>query len=141
MAWPSSIVSSWKIAARPPARRTTASKPSARAARTASSYPGATTSRLAKATKAPGRASRSVSGSSPAPTRSITARETATSRAGIVLERAGYQVEARTAQKPSANLASSLMRSGVQAGVKVILGYTASTPSSSPTNSSICSAT
>src|SRR5690349_6189172 len=47
----------------------------------------------------------------------------------------------RLNQNPSANLASSLMRSGDQGGVKTISELTDLTPSSSPTNSSICSVT
>ena len=45
------------------------------------------------------------------------------------------------AQYPSANFASSLIWSGDQGGVKIIADSTQSTPSSSETNSSICSAT
>ena len=45
------------------------------------------------------------------------------------------------AQYPRANFASSLIRSGVHGGVKIISTSTVSTPSSSPTNSSICSVT
>ena len=44
-------------------------------------------------------------------------------------------------QNPSANLASSLMFSGDHGGTKTISGSTVLTPSSSPTNSSICSLT
>ena len=44
-------------------------------------------------------------------------------------------------QNPSANFASSLIRSGVQAGVKTMCVSTASTPSTSATNSFICSVT
>ena len=44
-------------------------------------------------------------------------------------------------QYPSANFASSLIRSGVQGGVNTIVEPTDSTPSSSETNSSICSET
>ena len=48
---------------------------------------------------------------------------------------------AAEAQKPSANFASSDISSIVHGGVKVIVGWTFETPSSSPTNSSICSVT
>ena len=54
---------------------------------------------------------------------------------------AGLAEFADPAQNPSANLASSLIRSGVQGGEKVIVGCTSSTPASSDTNSSICSET
>ena len=44
-------------------------------------------------------------------------------------------------QKPSANLASSVIISGDQGGSKTIFGWTAETPGRSPTNSFICSET
>ncbi len=44
-------------------------------------------------------------------------------------------------QYPSANFASSDIISGDQGGSKTIFGWTFSTPSSSPTNSRICSVT
>ena len=47
----------------------------------------------------------------------------------------------RSAQYPSANFASSLIMSGDHGGVKTILGWTAETPSSSPTYSFIWSET
>src|SRR5436190_16009326 len=81
-AWASSTVCSWKTAARPPARRRTASNPCSRAARAARAYPGASESRLPKATIAPGVASLRVEGTLPAAARSSNARETAVSSAG-----------------------------------------------------------
>ena len=49
--------------------------------------------------------------------------------------------DAASAQKPSANFASSLILSGVHGGVKTMDDLTSSTSSSSATNSSICSET
>ena len=46
-----------------------------------------------------------------------------------------------TAQNPRANLASSVIISGLQEGSKTIFGWTAETPGRSPTNSFICSET
>src|SRR5919197_1824942 len=72
----------WNTAARPPARRSIASKPWSRAARTAGRYCLLATSWRPNATMAGGRVRRSVSGNSPADTRFRIARETATSSAG-----------------------------------------------------------
>src|SRR5690349_2124695 len=81
-AWAIASVPSWKTAARPPARRSTASKPCSRAAGTAAAYRAPATSWRPNATIAGGRVMRRVSGSSPAATRSRIARDTATSSAG-----------------------------------------------------------
>ena len=73
------LVEDRRAPAREPHRR---SKPAARAARTASAYPGATTSRFANATIRPGRASRSVGQLAGGDAASMSARDTAVSSAG-----------------------------------------------------------
>ena len=98
------------------------SKPAvARGAHRIRDSPATTTSRLENATQRPGRASRSVSGSSPAATRSMSARDTAVSSAGSS-GKERFSSGAAGSDSPSANFASSLISSGVQAGVKVIFG-------------------
>jgi hypothetical protein len=57
------------------------------------------------------------------------------------LDSTGNSYVSGLAQNPSANLASSLMRSGDHGGVNTISDSTFRTPSTSPTNSSICSVT
>ncbi len=75
-------VPSWKAAARPPASRTTGSKPLRRAAATAAAKPGAARSCFENASSRAGRCRRNVAGSSPAATRCRIASDTAVPNAG-----------------------------------------------------------
>src|SRR5207302_9275517 len=61
----------------------------------------------------------------------------------VLGQRAGPHRPARSdeGQYPRANFASSLIMSGVHGGENVIVDFTLSTPSSSPTYSLICSVT
>ena len=68
-------------------------------------------------------------------------RRTGISRARPIDDRSGRLGTDASAQKPSANLASSVIISGDQGGSKTIFGWTAVTPWRSPTNSFICSET
>ena len=80
------IVSSWKTAARPPASRTIGLEAPVRGPpRTASAYPPATASCLAKATIAPGRAS-AASRAAPRPPRAPSARERSAVSSGRIGE-------------------------------------------------------